>query len=89
MDARFVASPPSWLAAGAQYLSRLLLNRGEWTEAHVFYSGYTERQLRPLAEQLLENCRFAEKNHKAIFEKYLEKRFKRSSLFVKEYFDNF
>lgn len=89
MDARFVASPPSWLAAGAQYLSRVLLNRGEWTEAHVFYSGYTERQLRPLAEQLLENCRYAEKNHKAIFEKYLEKRFKKSSLFVKEYFENF
>ena len=89
MDARFVASPPSWLAAGAHYLSRVLLSRGEWTEAHVFYSGYTERQLRPLAEQLLENCRFAEKNHKAIFEKYLERRFRRSSLYVREYFENF
>ncbi|KAI5967595.1 CLB4 [Candida theae] len=89
MDARFVASPPSWLAAGAHYLSRVLLSRGEWTEAHVFYSGYTERQLRPLAEQLLENCRYAEKNHKAIFEKYSERRYRKSSLFVKEYFENF
>ncbi len=44
--------------------------RGHWTEAHVYYSGYTESQLRPLAEILLQNCRNAESNHKAIFEKY-------------------
>ncbi|WLF81409.1 B-type cyclin [Lodderomyces elongisporus] len=89
MDSRFVASPPSWLAAGAHYLSRHLLNRGHWTEQHVFYSGYTERQVRPLAEQMLENCRFPEKNHKAIFEKYQERRYRRSSLFVQDFFDAF
>ncbi|KAI3406517.2 CLB4 [Candida oxycetoniae] len=88
MDSRFVASPPSWLAAGAHYISRFLLNRGEWTELHVFYSGYTEKQLRPLAEQLLENCKYPEKNHKAIFEKYQERRFRRSSIFVEEYLES-
>lgn len=36
MDSKFVASPPSWLAAGAHYISRILLGRGEWTELHVF-----------------------------------------------------
>ena len=87
MDARYVASQPSWLAAGAHYLSRKLLNRGEWTEAHVFYSGYTELQLRPLAENLLENCRNAATHHKAIFEKYQERRYRRSATFVQEYFD--
>jgi G2/mitotic-specific cyclin 3/4 len=86
MDARFVASQPSWLAAGAHYLSRRLLNRGEWTEAHVFYSGYTELQLRPLAEVLLNNCRHAATHHKAIFDKYQERRYKRSATFVQEYF---
>ncbi|EGW30062.1 B-type cyclin [Spathaspora passalidarum NRRL Y-27907] len=88
MDSKFVASPPSWLAASAHYLSRKLLNRGEWTELHVFYSGYTERQLRPVAEILLESCRHAETNHKAIFEKYSERRYRRSSIFVQEYFDS-
>lgn len=87
MDSRFVASQPSWLAAGAHYLSRKLLNRGHWTEAHVYYSGYTESQLRPLAEILLQNCRNAESNHKAIFEKYQERRYRRSSAFVQEYFE--
>lgn len=86
MDSRYVASPPSWLAAGAHYLARRLLNKGHWTEAHVFYSGYTEVQLRPLAEQLLENCRHAEATHKAIYEKYQERRYRKSSSFVQDYF---
>lgn len=86
MDAKFVASQPSWLAAGAHYVARKLLDKGGWSETHVFYSGYTESQLRPLAEVLLKNCREPEKNHKAIFEKYKERRYKRSSLFVQDYF---
>ena len=86
MEPRFVAAQPSWLAAGAHYLARKLLNRGFWTEAHVFYSGYTEVQLRPLAEVLLQSCRNPTAHHKAIFEKYEERRFRRSSTFVQEYF---
>ena len=88
MDSRFVASPPSWLAAGAHYLSRKILKKGNWSELHVFYSGYTELQLRPLAEILLYNCRHAETNHKAIFEKYQERRYRRSSTFVQDYFQS-
>ncbi|CAI5760317.1 unnamed protein product [Candida verbasci] len=87
MDSKFISSPPSWLAAGSHYLSRKLLGRGDWTELHVFYSGYTEKQLRPLAETLLENCRNAEINHKAIFDKYQERRYRKSSLFVQQYFE--
>lgn len=89
MDSRFVASQPSWLAAGAHYLSRKLLNKGDWTEAHIFYSGYTEYQLKPLAEILLLNCKNAEVNHKAIFEKYQDRRYRKSSIFVHEYFNAF
>ncbi|EEQ38100.1 Cyclin, N-terminal domain family protein [Clavispora lusitaniae] len=85
MDSRFVASQPSWLAAGAHYLSRKILNKGSWTELHVFYSGYTEEQLRPLARIFMDICSQAEQNHKAIFEKYQERRYRRSSLFVQEF----
>ncbi|EGV60545.1 hypothetical protein CANTEDRAFT_137024 [Yamadazyma tenuis ATCC 10573] len=84
MDSRFVASQPSWLAAGAHYLSRKLLNRGGWSELHVFYSGYTEDQLKPLAAVLLRICENAETNHKAIFDKYQERKYRRSSTFVQE-----
>lgn len=85
MDHRFVASQPSWLAAGAHYLLRKILNKGSWTELHVFYSGYTEEQLRPLAKIYLEICLDAENHHKAIFEKYQERRYRRLSLFVQEF----
>lgn len=87
MDSKFVSSPPSWLAAGSHYLARKILNKGNWTELHVFYSGYTEVQLIPLAEVLLYNCKNAKTNHKAIFEKYQDRRYRRSSLFVQDYFD--
>ncbi|VEU20898.1 DEKNAAC101824 [Brettanomyces naardenensis] len=85
MDSRLVASPPSWLAAGASYLSLKMLHQGHWTDAHVYYSGYTEEQLAPLAEVLVECCINYRTHHKAIFDKYSERRFKRSALFVQDY----
>lgn len=85
MDSKFIASQPSWLAAGAHYLSRKLLNKGPWTELHIFYSGYTELQLKPLAEVLIKLCEKPESHHKAIFEKYQERRYKKSSTFVQEF----
>lgn len=30
MDSRFVGTPPSFLAAGAHYLARVMLGKGEW-----------------------------------------------------------
>jgi len=33
MDERFVASPPSFLAAGAHCLSRLILKKGDWVRS--------------------------------------------------------
>lgn len=85
MDYRFVASPPSWLAAASHFLSRLLLDRGNWTDAHVYYSGYIAEQLKPAASALLDACRSPEEHHKSIFEKYQERRYRRSSLFVQEW----
>ncbi|KAI0023570.1 cyclin-like protein [Xylariomycetidae sp. FL0641] len=88
MDERFVASPPSYIAAGSHCLSRLILGRGDWSPAHVHYSGYTLAQLKPLVAMILECCRMAEKHHKAVFDKYADKRYKRASTFVKEQLAN-
>lgn len=85
IDHRFVALQPSWLAAGAHYLLRKILNKGAWTELHVFYSGYTEEQLRPLAKIYLEICLDAENQHRAIYEKYQDRRYRRLSRFVQEF----
>ncbi|KAI0810514.1 hypothetical protein GGR55DRAFT_644240 [Xylaria sp. FL0064] len=84
MDERFVASPPSYIAAGAHCLSRLVLHKGEWTPAHVHYSGYTYQQLKPLVAMLLDCCRHARKHHSAVFEKYADKRYRCASTYVEE-----
>lgn len=89
MDPKFVSSPPSWLAAGAQFLSRKMLARGEWSEAHIYYTGYTSQQLLPIAEYLEECCVSAEIHHRTIFQKYSERRFKRSSLYVQQYLQQY
>lgn len=85
MDHRFVALMPLWLAAGAHYLLRKMLDKGPWLELHVFYLGYTESQVGPLARILMEICADAEHNHRAIFEKYQERRYRQLSLFVQQY----
>ncbi|KAI0600398.1 cyclin-like protein [Biscogniauxia sp. FL1348] len=82
MDERFVASPPSYVAAGSHCLSRLILGKGEWTPSHVHYSGYTYNQLKPLIGMLLDCCRIARKHHKAVYDKYSESRYKHYARFV-------
>ncbi|KAI9930380.1 hypothetical protein MW887_011133 [Aspergillus wentii] len=82
MDERFVGSPPSFVAAGAHCLARMMLRKGSWTPAHVHYAGYTYSQLFPLISLMAECCENPRKHHAAIHEKYTDKRFKRASLFV-------
>ncbi|EMC98463.1 hypothetical protein BAUCODRAFT_121331 [Baudoinia panamericana UAMH 10762] len=82
MDERFVGCTPSFLAAGAHCMARLMLRKGEWTPAHVYYSNYTYSQLRQLLYAILECCEEPQKHHSAVFEKYMDKRYKRASTFV-------
>ncbi|CAI7643834.1 unnamed protein product [Penicillium viridicatum] len=82
MDERFVCTPPSFLAAGAHCLSRMLLNKGNWTPAHALYSGYLYSQLTPVLSTLMECCENPRRHHAAIFEKYSDRRYRRASMFV-------
>jgi len=82
MDERFVGCTPSFLAAGAHCMARLMLRKGDWGLAHVHYSGYTYTQLRQLLIAMLDCCEDARKHHMAVFEKYTDKRFKRASTYV-------
>ncbi|KAL3957798.1 hypothetical protein ACCO45_008376 [Purpureocillium lilacinum] len=87
MDERFVASPPSFLAAGAHCLSRLILNKGDWTKQHVHYSGYTWVQIKPLVTMMIECCENAALHHSAVYEKYKDRRFKEASKVVQRALD--
>ncbi|KAI9720967.1 MAG: hypothetical protein M1828_005439 [Chrysothrix sp. TS-e1954] len=82
MDERFVGCIPSFVAAGAHCIARLMLRKGTWSRKHVHYSNYTYSQLRPLLMAMLSCCEEPSKHHTAVFDKYRDKRFKRASLFV-------
>ncbi|KAI9840317.1 MAG: hypothetical protein M1837_001764 [Sclerophora amabilis] len=82
MDERFVGSPPSFTAAGAHCLARLMLKKGDWSPAHVYYSNYTYSQLRPLLHMMVECCENPSKHHAAVYDKYSDRRFKRASIFT-------
>ncbi|KAL8767003.1 MAG: hypothetical protein Q9209_006357 [Squamulea sp. 1 TL-2023] len=68
MDERFIGSPPSFVAAGAHCLARMMLKKGSWLYSLVLL--------------MVECCEDARKHHAAIFDKYMDKRYKRASLFV-------
>lgn len=82
MDERFVACAPSYTAAAAHCLARLMLRKGDWSLSHVHYSQYTYSQLRHLLIIILECCKDQKKHHAAVFEKYTDKRYKKASIFV-------
>ncbi|KAG9242819.1 cyclin-like protein [Calycina marina] len=84
MDERFVSSPASYIAAGAHCLARIMLKKelGNWTPAHVHYSGYTWTQIRPLVALMVECCENPSKHHAAVFDKFSDRRYKRGSLFA-------
>ncbi|KAL8716095.1 MAG: hypothetical protein Q9225_006222 [Loekoesia sp. 1 TL-2023] len=82
MDERFVGSPPSFLAAGAHCLARMMLKKGNWSPAHTYYSNYTYTQLYNLVLLMVECCEDPRKHHPDIFDKYTDKRYKRASLFA-------
>ncbi|KAI8943137.1 hypothetical protein NX059_001168 [Plenodomus lindquistii] len=82
MDERFVGCTPSFLSAGAHCLARFMLKKGDWSQAHVHYSGYTLTQLRQLISVMVECCDNPQKHHGAVYEKYTDKRYKRASIFV-------
>ncbi|CAI4046400.1 B-type cyclin CLB4 SKDI_12G2440 [Saccharomyces kudriavzevii IFO 1802] len=85
IEPRLVAAAPSWLAAGAYFLSRIVLGSNDWSLKHVFYSGYTSQQIIPLASLILENCRSASRRHHSIWKKYFDQRHYRCSQIVEEW----
>lgn len=52
------------------------------TPAHIYYSNYTYSQIFSLVLLMVECCEDARKHHAAIYDKYLDKRYKRASQFA-------
>lgn len=74
LDHRFIAYPPSQVAAAAMYLARLILERGEWDATLSYYSGYNEEELQPVFLLMLDYLH-GPVIHDAFFKKYASKKF--------------
>ncbi|KAI8323280.1 hypothetical protein GQ54DRAFT_114954 [Martensiomyces pterosporus] len=85
IDERFIGIPCSKVAATSHYLALRFLEKGVWTRAHAFYSGYFESELLPTAAILIEQL-MSPRKHRAIYEKYADRRFLRASEFVHQWF---
>lgn len=81
LDHRFLRCKPSMIAAVGMYLARKMLG-GDWNDAFVFYSGFTERQLVPAAVLLCERLVEAGFDKVYVYKKYANKKFLRASTFA-------
>jgi hypothetical protein len=74
LDHRFLAHPPSQVAAASMYLARLVLERGPWDATLAHYSGYSEEEIQPVL-QLMIDYLSGPVIHEAFFKKYASKKF--------------
>ncbi|KAF2731165.1 G2/mitotic-specific cyclin CYB1, partial [Polyplosphaeria fusca] len=92
LDHRFIAHPPSQVAAAAMYLARLVLERGEWDDTIAHYAGYSEEEIQPVL-QLMIDYLSQPVVHEAFFKKYASKKFLKASIvlrrWAKEYVKQF
>ncbi|GAA5926669.1 uncharacterized protein JCM15063_000338 [Sporobolomyces koalae] len=84
LDHRFLRAKPSMVAAIGMYLARRMLG-GDWNEAFIFYSDYTEAQLLVPAGFLLESIAAPGFDEKFVYKKYSNKKFLKASIFARNW----
>ncbi|KAK5651762.1 hypothetical protein OQA88_11724 [Cercophora sp. LCS_1] len=84
LDHRFMAYRPSHVAAAAMYLSRLILDRGDWDETIEYYAGYSEEEIEPVF-QLMIDYLARPIVHEAFVKKYASKKFLKASILTRQW----
>ncbi|KAF4998853.1 hypothetical protein FDECE_11696 [Fusarium decemcellulare] len=84
LDHRFMSFRPSHVAAGAMYLARLMLDRGEWDETLSYYAGYTEDEIEPVVHHMVDYLA-RPVVHEAFFKKYASKKFLKASILARQW----
>lgn len=86
VEHRLIPFPPSMLAAAAMWLARLCLERGPWHANMVHYSGYSQTELLPCAQVMLDFVLDPEVElGSAFFKKYASKKHLKASVYVREW----
>ncbi|KAI0346135.1 hypothetical protein BDW22DRAFT_722216 [Trametopsis cervina] len=83
-DYRFLRVKPSMIAAIGMYTSRRMLG-GDWNEAFVHYSGFTEEHLLPGHAMLIQKLAEDGFSKLTVCRKYAHKRFLKASTFAVEW----
>ncbi|ODV62007.1 cyclin family protein [Ascoidea rubescens DSM 1968] len=85
IDYKFIGLCPSLCAAGAMYISRKILKRGEWNGNLIHYSGgYKEKDLRKVCEMIVEYL-ISPIVHEEFFKKYSSKKYMRASVLARQW----
>ncbi|KAM5356259.1 hypothetical protein ACJ41O_002905 [Fusarium nematophilum] len=84
LDHRFMAYRPSHVAAGAMYLARVMLDRGDWDETLSYYAGYTEDEIEPVYHLMVDYLA-RPVVHEAFFKKYASKKFLKASILARQW----
>ncbi|ODN92804.1 cyclin [Cryptococcus wingfieldii CBS 7118] len=84
LDHRFLRCKPSMIAAIGMYLARKMLG-GDWNDAFVFYSNFTESQLITGASLLCERLVEPDFESVYVYKKYANKKFLRASTFARDW----
>ncbi|KAH9178145.1 cyclin [Lactarius sanguifluus] len=83
LDHRFLRAKPSMIAAVGMYTARRMLG-GDWNDAFVFYSGYTEEQLEPGYHMLVEKITEPGFDKLYLYKKYAHKKFLKAAVYALE-----
>ena len=87
LDHRFLEFAPSLNSAAAMHLSRLILDKGEWNDILVHYSGYLDEDTLPVMELMVDYLRNPVVHH-AFYRKYAHKKFLRGKTRLHIYLDS-
>ncbi|PSS20229.1 hypothetical protein M430DRAFT_18395 [Amorphotheca resinae ATCC 22711] len=84
LDHRFMNYLPSHVAAGAMYLARTILEKGEWDPTLAHYAGYTEEEIEPVFKLMVDYLA-RPVTHEAFFKKYASKKFLKASILTRQW----
>ncbi|KAG9119152.1 G2/mitotic-specific cyclin [Ceratobasidium sp. 392] len=85
VEHRLIKYTPSMLAAAALWLSRLMMEKGEWDANLEHYSGYPERKLIPCANVMLNYIIQPKMVHESIWKKYSARRFHKCAVYARKW----
>jgi len=86
MNNKFLHYLPSQITAASMYLSRIMLDRPEWTPNLRHYSGYHENELKECVSLLIQQLRMQPKNwNRSVLDKYALPKFGKVSLYARQW----